>query len=120
MTVFSRSFAFALMLSAPLALPAAAGQQAPPSPGAAIPVQGDALDELDRKADELSETARRTIEEFVNLVGPILMRFSRLIDDLPAYEAPEVLPNGDIIIRRKPEPLSPPNKDTGKDGLTET
>ena len=33
--------------------------------------------------------------------------------DWSAYEAPEMLPNGDIIIRRKPDhPLTPPETPT--------
>lgn len=81
-------------------------------------VESDVLGELDRRADELSESARRTIEEFVNLVGPMLTRLSRLIDDLPTYEAPEILPNGDILIRRKPDTPAPTEE--GADDLTET
>ena len=32
---------------------------------------------------------------------PLLEDLAKMIDDLSAYEAPEILPNGDIIIRRK-------------------
>ena len=117
MTDFPRTLAFALtlvILATPLSPPAEA------EPARPVPVEtpGGLLDELERQADELSETARRTIEEFVNLIGPMLIRLSRLVDGLPAYEAPEVLPNGDIIIRRKREPVPPREK--GEDGLTET
>jgi len=106
--------AFALVFAAPLAA------QEPPPVAVPLPVQsqGDVLEELDRKADELSETARRTIEEFVNLVGPMLTRLSHLIEGLPVYETPEILPNGDIIIRRKQEPIDPGTR--RDDGLTDT
>jgi hypothetical protein len=85
------------------------------------PTPQERLEELERKADELSDTARQTIEEFVNLIGPMLTRLSRLIDDLPVYEMPEVLPNGDIIMRRKPDGPAPvlPGE-TDENGLTET
>ncbi|MEO1293161.1 MAG: hypothetical protein AAFV62_10080 [Pseudomonadota bacterium] len=51
--------------------------------------------------DALSEAARQSIERFMEVLGPLMQEFGAMIDDLPQYEAPEVLPNGDIIIRRK-------------------
>ncbi len=107
-----------IMVPILLASPVMAQQDAPATAPDRPVIQMDQLSELDRKADELSEAARRTIEEFVNLVGPMLTRLSRLIEDLPVYETPEILPNGDIIIRRKRAPL--PSPDKGDDGLTET
>ena len=114
-----RPIAAALCLTV-LAMPSLASPPVHAETPHSLPVQaeGDMLDELERRADELSDTARRTIEEFVNLIGPMLVRLSRLIDGLPTYEAPEILPNGDIIIRRRHEPL-PGQNDRG-DGLTET
>ncbi len=104
----------AIILGIAIPLPATAETQAPPSPQ-------ERLEELERKADELSDTARSTIEEFVNLIGPMMMRLSRLIDDLPVYETPEVLPNGDIIIRRKhDDPARKTPGDIDENGLTET
>lgn len=106
--------AFPLLFASPLAAQEAHHAREP------LPVQsqGDVLEEFDRRADELSDTARRTIEEFVNLVGPMLTRLSRLIEGLPVYETPEILPNGDIIIRRKHEPIDPGTRND--DGLTDT
>jgi hypothetical protein len=40
--------------------------------------------------------------EFVVEMGPALTDLLNQIDDFSNYEAPEFLPNGDIIIRRKP------------------
>ena len=37
----------------------------------------------------------------VDLMGPALADLMKQVDDLTLYEAPEILPNGDIIIRRK-------------------
>lgn len=51
--------------------------------------------------DVLEEEARRAIERFLDLLGPMIERFGVMLDDLPAYHAPEILPNGDILIRRK-------------------
>ncbi|SDE44970.1 hypothetical protein [Limimaricola pyoseonensis] len=36
-------------------------------------------------------------------MGPALMAVLDRIDDIANYEPPEILPNGDIIIRRRPE-----------------
>ncbi len=118
MTAPVRPFALALVLMA-LSLPASSAEQSSEQARPAQ-TQDETLKELERKADELSETARRTIEEFVNLVGPMLTRLSRLIEGLPTYETPEVLPNGDIIIRRRHDPVTPDTGTGDDDGLTET
>lgn len=41
---------------------------------------------------------------------PMARQLSDLIDDITAYQMPEVLDNGDILIRRKPDapPFQPP------------
>ncbi|ARC88708.1 hypothetical protein [Rhodovulum sp. MB263] len=61
-------------------------------------------DELEPRLRDFAETAK-----------PALTRLMELIDDLDAYELPERLPNGDIIIRRKPDapPLSEPEARPG-------
>jgi hypothetical protein len=41
------------------------------------------------------------MQEFAQNVEPVMRDLSRLMGDLSNYHAPEVLPNGDIIIRRK-------------------
>ena len=57
----------------------------------------DALDELDQMAEDM---------------GPAFKELRNLIGDLSAYHIPEVLPNGDIIIRRKvPLQVDPPGPD---------
>ena len=53
---------------------------------------------------KLSDEARRAVEDFLALVGPLMDRLSIAIEDLPRYEAPVILPNGDILIRRKRDP----------------
>ena len=50
---------------------------------------------------KLSDEARRAVEDFLALIGPLMDRLSIAIEDLPRYEAPVILPNGDILIRRK-------------------
>ncbi|GIT89863.1 hypothetical protein JANAI62_06530 [Jannaschia pagri] len=56
------------------------------------------------------EPALRDLEGLAEEAAPLLeglqQDLSETLGDLNAYHAPEVLPNGDILIRRK-EPLTP-------------
>jgi hypothetical protein len=98
--------AFALPLAA---LPAAAQEQPAlpdsPSTGAELIERGmqsllqglftemrPALDEMSRALSDLR---------------PMAEQLMRLVDDIGNYEAPVVLENGDILIRRKPAPPAP-------------
>lgn len=67
---------------------------------------------------ELGDLAERMLRRFGDRMEPMAERLRALVDDLDAYEAPEMLPNGDIIIRRKPDvPERAPEEDTdGEDG----
>lgn len=56
-----------------------------------------AMDDLQGLFEEM-EPALRT---FVDEMGPALAELLGKIDDISAYHPPEMLPNGDIIIRRK-------------------
>lgn len=60
----------------------------------------DAEDSVPPQGESPSEMARESLEQ--------MMRALRLmVESIPQYELPEVLENGDIIIRRKhPEPES--------------
>ncbi|SEM87847.1 hypothetical protein SAMN04488077_10927 [Roseovarius tolerans] len=58
---------------------------------------GPALEEFQDRAQEMEPALR----EFVEEMGPALRGLMDEVGDLSAYHAPEVLPNGDIIIRRK-------------------
>lgn len=64
---------------------------------------------------EIPPETRARIERLLDLIGPMLDSFSAMIDGLPRYDAPEILPNGDIIIRRKRPgpPAQPPQPDDG-------
>lgn len=74
------------------------------------PSQGDASD-ITEGVDMLSEGARRLLRGLMGEVEPEMRdladalkewNFEGLdLEDLGAYQPPEVLPNGDIIIRRK-------------------
>ena len=56
-----------------------------------------ALRELEGLADEVGPAMRLLADE----MGPRLAEILSTIDDIRNYDAPEILPNGDIIIRRR-------------------
>lgn len=60
----------------------------------------------------LREGSRLLLEQLFEEMGPALEELEGFVDDLNAYEAPEILPNGDILIRRKPDdrPATPPQE----------
>ncbi len=83
-------FAATLMLAA---APASADQNdAPSSPPPS-----------EEELQELGDLAQRWMRGFAEKMSPMVEQLRDMVDDLNAYEAPEMLPNGDIIIRRKPE-----------------
>ncbi|PCJ09411.1 MAG: hypothetical protein COB16_04395 [Rhodobacteraceae bacterium] len=58
------------------------------------------LDDLRKLADELGPS----MQGFLNEMGPALAEIATQVEDWSTYEMPEILPNGDIIIRKKPAP----------------
>lgn len=54
----------------------------------------------------LAETMGPDLRRFVEEMGPAFGELMGKIDDLSVYHPPEMLPNGDIILRRK-EPMTP-------------
>ena len=68
------------------------------------------------------EDLRTTLEdmgpelgEFITTMGPALTELLTQVDDFSHYAPPEFLPNGDIILRRKPDaPLWVPENETGE------
>ncbi|WP_226626944.1 hypothetical protein [Alloyangia pacifica] len=66
-------------------------------------------DELDPALQDLRGLADRmgpALQSFVDEMGPAMAQLSEQIEDWTLYEAPEMLPNGDILIRRR-EKLDP-------------
>ncbi|MCA0928997.1 hypothetical protein [Ruegeria profundi] len=62
------------------------------------------------------------MQSFFQELGPALAELADEIEDWSVYEAPEMLPNGDIIIRKKPipdEPEVPEESQEETDGATE-
>ena len=56
---------------------------------------------MEQQADEAARAAREALERAMNILNGI-------ISSIPQYEPPEVMPNGDIIIRRRPPPQREP------------
>lgn len=101
-----------------IAVPAAAQMPDPPaeeaerSPGRDLMEEGAKL--LLRGLLSEAEPALRDLQDFAEQVGPRMRELTdqmgpaladilALIDDIKNYSAPELMPNGDIIIRRTPD-----------------
>ena len=111
----------ALALAAP---PSVLGAQTDPPAAAESPDEGFSLMEegakllfrgLMQEMEPALDEMGRTLEEFRPLIeewGPQLREVARLMGDIENYNPPEILPNGDILIRRKtplvPAPLEKP------------
>ncbi len=119
-----KQLAAAAVLSLALAGAGAAEETETPQPedGLSMIQEGARLllrglqDEMDPALDELrgwAEEIEPALRDFVLGIGPALREFSDRVDDFSNYEAPEMLPNGDIIIRRRPDapPVAPPSED---------
>lgn len=52
---------------------------------------------------KLIDQAGPAMQDFMREMGPKLQGVLEDVEDWSVYEAPEVQPNGDIIIRRKPD-----------------
>ena len=72
---------------------------------AALPAHAQVEDDggrgLQDGIDLLSEGTRLLLEGLMNDLGPAIEGLRERIEDLDAYHPPEILPNGDIIIRRR-------------------
>lgn len=51
--------------------------------------------------DGLTEGLEGLMEDMIRDLGPALEKAIGAIEELDAYHPPEILPNGDIILRRK-------------------
>lgn len=87
----------ALGLAGVLARPLAA-ETPPPNPPEA-PSQTPR--EMEEGIDLLSRGAQLLLRGLIAEMGPALEEMKKRLGDMNAYHPPEVLPNGDIIIRRK-------------------
>ena len=114
-----RHAAIILALTALLAAPAQAQEEdrglSLMERGAQLFMEG-ILEEMEPAIEGFSGLAADlgpALRQFATEMGPKLTELLEEIDDWSAYQAPEVLPNGDIIIRRKPDhPLETPESPT--------
>lgn len=74
-----------------------------------------ALRELEGMANELEPALR----DFAEQMGPALRDLFAEVEDWSAYHPPEVMPNGDIILRRKTPEEMTPDPEAGPDGSIE-
>ena len=58
-----------------------------------------AIEDFTGMAEDLEPTLRLLATE----MGPAMVELFETVDSIRHYEAPEFLPNGDIIMRRKPD-----------------
>lgn len=78
------------------------------------------MNEMEPAMDDFAGLAQElepALEMFATEMGPALKALAEQIDSIRHYETPEILPNGDIIIRRSPDapPYSPePDPETGE------
>lgn len=68
--------------------------------GAQAP-ESDLQEELNEGLEYFSEGSRLLMQSLIGELLPLYKDLEVMIDELNAYHSPEVLPNGDIIIRRK-------------------
>ncbi len=62
-----------------------------------------------REMEGLSEQLEPALRGFVQNMGPALGDLLEQVEDFSKYHPPEILPNGDIIMRRKlPAEVEPP------------
>lgn len=66
----------------------------------------------------LAESFGPAMQSFFQEMGPALAELGAQVKDWSVYEAPEMLPNGDIIIRKKPD-LPQPDKTEPEDKADE-
>jgi hypothetical protein len=77
-----------------------------------------ALDDLGAMAGDMRERLDPALEMMAREMGPALLALIGTIDSIRYYEAPVILDNGDIIIRRRPDapPWVPPAADPDDGG----
>lgn len=80
---------------------------APAAVAADEDINSFSLSDLFAEIESLADEALPMMQDWMAQLAPQLEALGDRIGDLSQYEAPEVLPNGDIIIRKK---LGPPQE----------
>ena len=82
---------------------------------AAVPAFAQEAEEESQGRDLMAEALRLFMQGFMAEMEPALEDLQGFVEDLNAYHAPEVLPNGDILIRRKtPEEMEAEDGEEGE------
>ncbi|MDP3339717.1 hypothetical protein [Frigidibacter sp.] len=107
----------ALLLASPLnaqTLP----EEVPEEPGlferGAERLLREFMDEMAPALDE-AEQAFREMEPSFRAMLPMMRELAGMIGDIDHYHMPEKLPNGDILLRRKPDLLPEPERRPERD-----
>ena len=79
------------------------------------PVMAEDTKTDDEIAAELDEAAKNAIEAAEGLINALRL----FVDNLPQYAAPEILENGDILIRRLPSKSDKASTDEDADAAEE-
>lgn len=122
-TLASLTFALCLAAAPLAAQEAAPADPAPEDEGLSLMQRGAEL--LLRGLMDEVEPGLRDMEQALRLMEPELRALVDMVGDLRNYEAPEKLPNGDILIRRKadapplPQDPAPPEATPPDPGGTE-
>lgn len=77
------------------------------------------MDEMEpaiRGLEGMAEELEPALRQFAREMGPGLRDLLEKVEDWSHYEPPEVLPNGDIILRRKPDAPAPDTLDAPEAG----
>ena len=117
-----RYFLVTTAVLAALAGPLVAQEDAPAEDGFSLMEEGAKLllrglmEEIEPNVQEfqnLMEEFGPAMQDFMVELGPRLGELLELVDDFQYYGQPEILPNGDIIIRRDPSApaFTPPAAD---------
>jgi hypothetical protein len=69
--------------------------------------QDNPFDDLLKELETLSEEGSNFLRDWAQNMRPTFEGLADQIPDLDLYQAPEILENGDIIIRRKPKAPAP-------------
>ncbi len=111
-----------LVLAAFVAATAPAAQEADDGPGLMERGFGMFLEGFRDEMSPALENMRRLSAEygpalfsFLEEMGPALGEMLDQVKDWTAYDPPEMLPNGDIILRKKPDTETTPDSDPDRD-----
>lgn len=113
-----------LLISAALGLAAAQPLQAEEESGTSLMERGARLfmegimKEVEPTVDELQGLLGEmepALRSFAEKMGPALTDLMQEVEDWSAYHPPEILPNGDIILRKKrADEMLPPEDETNE------